>query len=117
MASSNLAPDFLSDLINVLQEFSDVFSDENPKGLPPIRGTEHQIDFVPGASLPNRPAYRTNPLETKEIKKQIGEILEKGYIRESLSPCDVTVLLAPKKDGSWRMCVGCGAINNIMVKV
>ena len=71
MASSDLAPEIPSDLIDVFQEFSDFFSDENPKGLQPVRGIEHQIDFVPGASLPNRPAYRTNPVETKELQRQI----------------------------------------------
>ncbi|XP_048613375.1 uncharacterized protein LOC125587212 [Brassica napus] len=89
---------------------------ENPKGLPPVQGIEHQIDFVLGASLPNRPAYITKPVETKELQKQIGDLLEKGYIRESLSPCAVPVLLVPIKDGSWCMCVDCRAINNITVK-
>ena len=91
-------------------KFSDVFPDDNPKGFPPVRAIEHHIDFVPGASLPNCPAYQTNPVETKELQRQIGELLEKGYIRESLSPCAVSVLLVPKKDGSWRMCVDCHAI-------
>ncbi|XP_010463204.1 PREDICTED: uncharacterized protein LOC104743865 [Camelina sativa] len=113
MGFSDLAPDLPSDLIDALHEFSDIFPEENPNGLPPIRGIEHQIDFVLDAPLPNRPAYRTNPLETKELQKHIGELLEKGYIRESLSPCVVHVLLMPKKDGSWRMCVDCPAINNI----
>ncbi|KAK1695336.1 hypothetical protein QYE76_012033 [Lolium multiflorum] len=54
----------------VLQEFSDVFPEEVPAGLPPLRGIEHQIDLIPGASLPNRAPYRTNPEETKEIQKQ-----------------------------------------------
>ena len=116
MASSDLAPELLNELIDVLQKFSDVSLNENPKGLPPVRSTKHQIDFVPGASLPNHPAYRTNPVETKELQRQIGELLEKCYIRESLSPCAVPVLLVPKKDESWRMCVDYRAINNITVK-
>ncbi|KAL0313444.1 UNVERIFIED_CONTAM: Retrovirus-related Pol polyprotein from transposon.6 [Sesamum radiatum] len=69
------------------QDYEDVFPDEIPPGLPPIRGIEHQIDFMPGASLPNRPAYRTNPEESKEIQRQIQEWMTKGYVRESLSPC------------------------------
>ena len=109
--------------ISLLQEFDDVFPDDTPSGLPPLRGIEHQIDFVPGASIPNRPAYRSNPEETKELQRQVDELMEKGlhswkkgYIRESMSLCAVPVLLVPKKDGTWRMCVDCRAINNIMVK-
>lgn len=101
---------------NVLQEFSDVFSEEVPAGLPPLRGIEHQIDLIPGASLPNRAPYRTNPEETKEIQKQVQELLDKGYIRVSLSPCVVPVILVPKKDGTLRMCVDCRAINNITIR-
>ncbi|XP_052725959.1 uncharacterized protein LOC128194409, partial [Vigna angularis] len=85
------------------QEFDDIFPKEVPSGLPPLRGIEHQIDLVPGASLPNRPAYRTNPMETKEIEKQVNDLLNKGWIQKSLSPCAMPVLLVPKKDGSWRM--------------
>jgi hypothetical protein len=97
-------------------EYADVFPNDVPRGLPPIRGIEHQIDFVPGATIPNRPAYRSNPDETKELQRQVEELLAKGHVRESMSPCAVSVLLVPKKDGTWRMCVDCRAINNITVK-
>ncbi|KAK1616972.1 hypothetical protein QYE76_022489 [Lolium multiflorum] len=86
-----------------MTEFCDVFPEEVPAGLPPLRGIEHQIDLIPGASLPNRAPYRTNPEETKEIQKQVQALLDKGYIRISLSPCAVPVILVPKKDGTWRM--------------
>jgi hypothetical protein len=49
----------------------DVFPQDVPPRLPPIRGIEHQIDLIPGASLPNRAPYRTNPEETKDIQRQI----------------------------------------------
>ena len=101
---------------NVLQDFDDVFPEEVPPGLPPLRGIEHQIDLIPGATLPNRAPYRTNPQETKEIQKQVQELLDKGYIRISLFPCVVPVILVPKKDGTWRMCVDCRAINNITIR-
>jgi hypothetical protein len=103
-------------VISLLQEYEDVFPNDVPSGLPPIRGIEHQIDFVPGATIPNRPAYRSNPEETKELQRQVEELLAKGHMRESMSPCAVSVLLVPKKDETWRMCVDCRAINNITVK-
>ena len=54
-------------LRGLLNQYKDVFPTDLPPGLPPVRGIEHQIDLVPGASLPNKPAYRTNPKETKEL--------------------------------------------------
>nr|XP_027062888.1 uncharacterized protein LOC113689295 [Coffea arabica] len=95
------------------QEYQDVFPEDIPTGLPPLRGIEHQIDFIPGSSLPNKAPYRTNPEETKEQQRQVEELLGKGWIQESLSPCAVPVLLVPKKDGGWRMCTDCRAINAI----
>ncbi|XP_040948646.1 uncharacterized protein [Gossypium hirsutum] len=62
--------DLPASIVSLLQEFEDVFPKETLKGLPPLRGIEHQIDFIPGATIPNRPAYRTNPEETKELQRQ-----------------------------------------------
>ena len=93
-----------------------MFPNDVPNGLPPIRGIEHGIDFVSSATIPTRLAYRSNPEETKELQRQVKELLNKGHVRKSISLCAVPVLLVPKKDGTWRMCVNCWAINNITVK-
>jgi hypothetical protein len=103
-------------ITNLLQEFNDVFPAEIPLELPPLRGIEHQIDLILGSSLPNRAAYMTNPEETKEIQQQVQELLDNGYVRESLGPCVVPIILVPKKNGTWRMCVDCRAINNITIR-
>ncbi|KAL1225401.1 hypothetical protein V5N11_009055 [Cardamine amara subsp. amara] len=84
-------------VLELLNRFSNVFPEEIPPGLPPTRGIEYQIDLVPGAPLPNRAAYRVNPEQAKELEKQVQDLMSKGYIRESLSPCVVPVLLVPKK--------------------
>ncbi|CAJ2651349.1 unnamed protein product [Trifolium pratense] len=107
---------FKQQLEAVLGEYEDVFPTELPNGLPPIRGIEHQIDLIPGVPLPNKAAYRCNPEETKELQRQIEELISMGYVRESMSPCAVPTLLVPKKDGSWRMCIDSRAVNNITIK-
>jgi len=101
---------------SIIKEFDDVFPKEGPIGLLPFRGIEHQIDLVLGASLPNRLTYKTNHEETKEIESQVQELLENGWVQKSLSPSDEPILSVPKKDGKWRMCYDCRAINNIIIK-
>jgi len=85
------------------------------KGLHPLRGIEHQIDFIPDASLPNRLAYRTNPTKAKEIQ-QVEDLITKGWVQDIMSSCVMPVILVPKKDESWRMCTDCRAIINITIK-
>jgi hypothetical protein len=93
-----------------------MFPNDVPSRLPPIRGIEHQIDFVPVETITNLPTYRSNPEETRELQRQFAELMAKGHVRESMSPCAVPVLLVPKTDGTWRICIDCRAINNITVK-
>jgi len=102
--------------MSLLQVFAHVSPDEIPAGLPPKRDIQHHIDLIPGAVLPNIPAYRMNPKDTAEIQRQVEELVSKRLVRESRSPCAVLALLVPKKDGSMRMCVNSGAINNVTIK-
>lgn len=52
-------------ITQLLEEYKDVFPNELPKALPPIRGVEHQIDLVPRAPFPNKPTCKSNPTKVK----------------------------------------------------
>jgi len=68
-----------------------------PSGLPPKRDILHHIDLIPGTTLLNKLAYRMNPKDAIEIQRQVEELISKGLVRESLSPCIVPALLVQKK--------------------
>ena len=61
------------------------------------------MDLILGASFPNKAVQRMTPAKSEELNRQMNELLEKGLIRETLSPCAILVVLAPKKNGEWRM--------------
>jgi len=82
---------------NLLKEFGDVFRSKGPTGLPPFRGIEHQIDFVPRVSLPNRPAYKQIQKKPKEIKSQVQELLEKVRYRKDLALMSCLSCWCPRK--------------------
>ena len=62
-------PNLPSVFVTLLQDYDDIFPEEIPHELPPLRGIEHQIDFILGAQIPNRPVYRSNLDETKELQR------------------------------------------------
>jgi hypothetical protein len=72
--------------------------------------------MTPGAPLPNGPVYRRSLLENEEIKRQIQELLHKGHIHPSLSPCGSPIVLVQKKYGTWRLYIDYRALNKITVK-
>eukprot|EP00253_Pinus_taeda_P002804 PITA_02804 len=108
--------DLPREIQQMLEEFADIVVDDLTDKLPPKRSISHHIDFRPGASLPNKAAYRMSPKDNEEIMKQVQELLDKGLIRESLSPCVVPMVLAPKKGGEWWMCIDSRAINKITIR-
>jgi hypothetical protein len=101
--------------IKVVSEFPDVFPEELP-GMPPERKVEFSIDLIPGTAPISKRAYRVSGPELVELKKQIDELLEKGYIRPSTSPWAAPVLFVEKKDGTKRMCIDYRALNEVTIK-
>ena len=107
---------FPPEVTSVIEEFSDIFPKNLPNRLPPMRDIQHDIYLVPESSLYNLPHYRMNPTEHVELKRQVNELVDKGFIRESMSPCAILTLLTPNKDGSWCMCLDSITINKITIK-
>ncbi|GAU51584.1 hypothetical protein TSUD_414280 [Trifolium subterraneum] len=101
--------------IPVVSEFSDVFS-EDISDLPPEREVEFSIDLVPGPSPISMAPYRMSASELNELKKQLEELLEKKFIRPSVSPWGAPVLLVKKKEGSMRLCIDYRQLNKATIK-
>lgn len=97
-------------------EFPDLFPPELPDGLPQDRGDSMRIETDPTADPPVRPVIRMSIAELDELKKQLTELLKKGFISPSTSPYGAPVLFVKKKDGSLRMCVDYRGLNRITRK-
>jgi hypothetical protein len=101
--------------IKVVSEFPDVFP-EDLLGMPPERKVEFAIELIPGTTPISKRAYRVFRPELVEHKKEIDELLEKGYIRPSTSPWAAPMLFVEKKDGTKRMCIDYRALNEVTIK-
>jgi len=89
------------DLVPVVRDFPNVFLADLP-GMPPGRDIDFGIDLLPGTQPISIPPYYMAPLE---LKDQLQELLDKGFIQPSVSPWGAPVLFVKKKDGSMCMCI------------
>jgi hypothetical protein len=101
--------------IRVVCEYPDVFPEELP-GMPPDRDVEFVIDILPGTAPISKRPYRMSSTQLIELKKQIKELLENGFIRPSSSPWGAPVIFVEMKDGTQRMCVDYRLLNEVTIK-
>ena len=103
------------DDIPVVREFSDVFP-KDLLGIPIDREIEFSIDLLLGTSPISKAPYRMALTKLKELKEQLQELLEKGFIRPSASPWGAPVLFMKKKDGTMRLCINYRELNQVTVR-
>jgi hypothetical protein len=101
--------------IPVVCEFPDVFPEDLP-GLPPERDVEFGIELKPGTTPISRRSYRMPPNELAELKTQLQDLLEKGFIRPSSSPWGCPAIFIKKKDQTLRMCMDYRHLNEVTIK-
>jgi hypothetical protein len=101
--------------IIVVNEYPDVFPYELP-GMPPDRDIEFSIELLPCTAPIYKRPYEMNVKDLAELKKQIDELLSKGYIRPSSSPWGSPILFVDKKDGTRRMCIDYRPLNDVTIK-
>ncbi|MCI00567.1 RNA-directed DNA polymerase (Reverse transcriptase), partial [Trifolium medium] len=115
MAHLSVENQAVIDELQVVRDFPEVFPDDIPD-VPPEREVEFTIDLVPGTKPVSMAPYRMSTSELTELKKQLEELLEKKFVRPSVSPWGAPVLLVKKKDGSMRLCVDYRQLNKVTIK-
>ncbi|KAM1168316.1 hypothetical protein ACFX19_030767 [Malus domestica] len=108
-------PSLRPENVPVVRNFIDVFLDDLP-GLPPTREIEFTIDLLPGTNPISLALYRMAPAELRELKIQLQELVDKGYIQSSISPWGAPVHFVRKNDGSMRLCIDYRQLSQVTVK-
>jgi hypothetical protein len=98
-------------LVAVLNEYSDVLMGMPQGFMPPSRSCDLKIEMEPGHVPPYSSTYRMSPAELDEVRKQLKDLMERGFIQASTSPYGSPILFVRKKDGSLRFCVDYRALN------
>ncbi|KAH0679464.1 hypothetical protein KY284_020549 [Solanum tuberosum] len=101
--------------VPIVRDFPEVFPDDLP-GVPPEREIDFGIDIIPDTRPISIPSYRMAPAELKELKEQLKDLLDKGFIRPSVSLSGAPVLFVRKKDDSFRMCIDYRQLNKVTIK-
>ncbi|WMV25232.1 hypothetical protein MTR67_018617 [Solanum verrucosum] len=102
-------------LVPLAKEVPEVFLDDLP-GVPPEREIDLGIDILPETRSIFILPYRMAPTELKDLKEQLKDLLEKGFIRPSVLPWGAPVLFVRKKDGSLRICIDYRQFNKVTIK-
>ncbi|XP_027181926.1 uncharacterized protein LOC113780313 [Coffea eugenioides] len=100
----------------VVMEYPDVFPEEL-EFLPSEREITFKIDVTPGVAPISKMPYRMAPVELKEMKLQLQDLLERGFVKESDSPWEAPVLFVKKKNESLRLCIDYRAFMNLMHRI
>ncbi|MCO5564854.1 hypothetical protein L7F22_018522 [Adiantum nelumboides] len=98
-----------------LSEFSDVFPEKLIDLPPTTRGLVHDITLVPGAQPIAKSPYKMSLSEALELKNQLTQLLEQGFIRPSVSPWGAPILFQKKKDGTFRLCIDYRGLNQCTI--